>query len=223
MNRGAWRATFHRVTESDTTEATYMHAYILPCPQYFLSPDICQLQYTDEQLLASQLVSKLYDGKTLIGYVFLTFETPLPSSIPSTGQVFLRKLLLNTAVGEAHSRKAIKLAFIHVCSFMHSSIFPRFKLVPVSVSYLSMEISPPKILKGWILYSKRHSPKLLPFVLWGPHVPFPNSSLHDSKRGSKYFVECYSFPNKAFFFFLLPQVFLVEALRVFHQHVWFFF
>ena len=117
MDRGAWRATFHRVTESDTTE-TYMHAYILPCPQYFLSPDICQLQSTDEQLLASQLVSKLYDGKTLIGYVFLTFETPLPSSIPSTGQVFLRKLLLNKAVGESHSRKAIKLAFIHVYSFI---------------------------------------------------------------------------------------------------------
>ena len=173
MDRGAWRATFHRVTESDTTEATYMHAYILPCPQYFLSPDICQLQYTEEQLLASQLVSKLYDGKTLIGYVFLTFETPLPSSIPSAGQVFLRKLLLNTAVGEAHSRKAIKLAFIHVCSFIHSSFFPRFKLVPVSVSYLSMEISPPQNPQGMNLLLQMSLSKVTSLCFMRTSCPFP--------------------------------------------------
>ena len=211
----------HSIGSQSRTQLKWlnMRAYILPSPQYFLSPDICQLQYTDEQLLASRLVSKLYDGNTLIGYVFLAFETPLPTSIPSTGQVFLRRLLLNKAVGESHSRKSI-VSFHSSPYFQDSSLFQclshiyQWKFHPPTSSRILPFLS--------LLYSKCHSPELLPFVLWGPHVPFPNSSLHDSKRGSKYFIECYSFLNKAFFFFWLHQV-LVEVLRVFHLHVWFFF
>ena len=114
----------HSIGSQSRTQLKWlnMRAYILPSPQYFLSPDICQLQYTDEQLLASRLVSKLYDGNTLIGYVFLAFETPLPTSIPSTGQVFLRRLLLNKAVGESHSRKSI-VSFHSSPYFQDSSLF----------------------------------------------------------------------------------------------------
>ena len=145
---------------------------------FFHVPSISSLQtFVSFNILKSNYLHPSWSVSSMMANLdwicFLDIWNPTTSSIPSAGQVFLRKLLLNTAVGEAHSRKAIKLAFIHVCSFIHSSFFPRFKLVPVSVSYLSMEISPPQNPQGMNPLLQMSLSKVTSLCFMRTSCPFP--------------------------------------------------